>query len=73
MHWRTLQKILTHSEPPGYRQTQPRPQPKIGPYRERLQQILTAGSRPVPASSSTRPNVCGSGCGKLATQAATLR
>jgi transposase len=42
MHWRTLQKILTHSEPPGYRQTQPRPQPKIGPYRERLQQIMTA-------------------------------
>ena len=42
MHWSTLQKILTHSAPPGYRQTQPRPQPKIGPYRERIQQILMA-------------------------------
>src|ERR1039457_4114917 len=42
MHWSTLQKILTHSVPPGYRQTQPRPQPKIGPYRERIQQILMA-------------------------------
>ena len=42
MHWQTLEKILTHSEPPGYRQTQPRPQPKIGPYRERLRQILLA-------------------------------
>jgi transposase len=42
MHWSTLKKILTHSAPPGYRQTQPRPQLKIGPYRERIQQILMA-------------------------------
>src|SRR5208282_1007265 len=42
MHWSTLQKILTNSAPPGYRQSQPRPQPKIGPYRERIQQILMA-------------------------------
>ena len=25
MHWETLQKILQHSEPPGYRQSRPRP------------------------------------------------
>ena len=42
MHWSTLQKILTNSAPPGYRQSQPRPQPKIGPYRDRIQQILMA-------------------------------
>jgi transposase len=42
MHWSTLKKILTNSAPPGYRQTQPRPQLKIGPYRERIQQILMA-------------------------------
>ena len=24
IHWETLQKILTHSEPPGYRRTKPR-------------------------------------------------
>jgi hypothetical protein len=42
MHWSTLKKILTNTAPSSYHQTQPRPQPKIGPYRERLQQILTA-------------------------------
>ena len=26
MHWKTLKKILTHSEPPGYRLRQARPQ-----------------------------------------------
>jgi transposase len=40
MHWRTLRKILTHSEPPGYRQKQPRPKPKLGPYWGRIEQIL---------------------------------
>ena len=25
MHWRTLEKILAYSEPPGYRQTKPKP------------------------------------------------
>ncbi len=23
MHWQTLEKILTHSQPPGYRRTKP--------------------------------------------------
>ena len=32
MHWKTLKKILTHSEPPGYRLHQARPQQKLGPY-----------------------------------------
>ena len=36
MHWRTLRKILTHSEPPGYRQKQPRSKPKLGPYLGRM-------------------------------------
>ncbi len=40
MHWRTLRKILTHSEPPGYRQQQPRPRKKLGAFLERIQQIL---------------------------------
>jgi len=40
MHWRTLQKILHHSQPPGYRMERPRPQPKLGPYLERIEQIL---------------------------------
>lgn len=40
MHWRTLEKILQHSEPPGYRQCKPRPKPKVGAYQERIEQIL---------------------------------
>jgi transposase len=40
MHWRTLRKILTHSEPPGYRQSQPRARKKLGAYEGRIEQIL---------------------------------
>jgi transposase len=40
MHWRTLRKILHHSQPPGYRQKQPRPKLKIGPFLGRIEQIL---------------------------------
>ena len=40
IHWETLKKILTHSQPPGYRMKQERPQPKIGPYLGRIKQIL---------------------------------
>ena len=40
MHWKTLQKMLTHPEPPGYRQRKVRAQPKLGPYQERIEQIL---------------------------------
>jgi len=31
---------LEHSEPPGYRLKEPRPKPKIGPYLERIAQII---------------------------------
>lgn len=40
LHWKTLKKILEHSVPPGYRQKKPRPKLKIGPYVERIRQIL---------------------------------
>jgi transposase len=40
MHWTTLEKILTHSRPPGYRGRQPRKRPKLGPYLGRIRQIL---------------------------------
>ena len=47
MHWKTLQKILTHSSPPGYQRTKPIEKPKIGPFLERIKQILQA-DREVP-------------------------
>jgi len=38
--WDTLKKILAHPEPPGYRLKEARPKPKIGPYLERIAQII---------------------------------
>ena len=40
IHWDTLNKILQHSEPPGYRLSQPRSKRKIGPYLEIIDEIL---------------------------------
>jgi len=40
IHWDTLQKIEADSEPPGYRQSSPRPRPKLGPYLETIAQII---------------------------------
>jgi transposase len=39
IHWETLQKILTHTEPPGYRRTQPR-RSKLEPYLPIIHEIL---------------------------------
>lgn len=39
-HWSTLEKVLSHTEPPGYRQSESRPKKKIGPYLWRIKQIL---------------------------------
>lgn len=32
MHWTTLEKVLTHSEPPGHRRRREPEKPKIGPH-----------------------------------------
>ena len=40
LHWATLQKILTWSEPPDYQQTQPRAKPKLGPFLPLIHRIL---------------------------------
>ena len=40
IHWKTLEKILEHSAPPGYQKRKPRKRPKIGPFEERIRQIL---------------------------------
>jgi transposase len=44
---KTLQKILAHSEPPGYRQTVPRRKTKLGPYLPFIEEIL-CGDRNAP-------------------------
>jgi transposase len=40
VHWDTLQKILDHPEPPGYRRTAPRPRPKLEAFLPVIHQIL---------------------------------
>ena len=40
IHWDTLQKIETHSEPPGYRMGRALPKPKLGPYLDLIAQII---------------------------------
>ena len=40
MHWRTLEKVLAHPEPPPYRAPTPRARPKLGPYLDRISRIL---------------------------------
>ena len=42
IHWDTLQKILHHSEPPGYRRAAPRPKPELEPFLPTIHQILEA-------------------------------
>jgi transposase len=45
IHWDTLQKILDHPEPPGYRRTTPRARPKLDPFLPVIHQILEADKR----------------------------
>ena len=40
IHWKTLNKILSYSEPPGYQLKTDRVKPKIGPYHERIEEII---------------------------------
>jgi len=60
MHWRTLEKILAHSQPPGYRQSQPRKKPMIGPQIRRIDQWRRTTAS-CPRSSGTRPSGSGNG------------
>jgi hypothetical protein len=40
VHHTTLEKMLEHSGPPGYRREAAYSRPKIGPYEDRIRQIL---------------------------------
>ncbi len=40
MHYRTLEKVLSHSTIPGYRLKAPRSKPRLGPYCARIEQLL---------------------------------
>lgn len=40
MHWQTLEKILSHSKPPGYRMESARPRPKLDGHLEWIEGII---------------------------------
>ena len=46
IHRKTLEKILGNSTPPGYRMKKPRKRPKIGPFEDRIREILKEDKNP---------------------------
>jgi transposase len=40
LHWRTLEKMLSHVEPPGYRRQEKREQPVLGPHLAWIHEML---------------------------------
>jgi hypothetical protein len=68
--WETLKKILAYPEPPGYRLKEPRPKPKIGPYFERIAQIIEE-DKALPKNNATRPSGSMSACGGWGTGEST--
>ncbi len=40
--YKTLEKVLSHSEPPGYRRAAPYEEPKLGPFVARIEEILVS-------------------------------
>ncbi len=55
--WRTLEKILHHPEPPGYRQSTPRPKTKLGPYLAVIEQILASDRDAPPKQHHTSKRI----------------
>lgn len=57
LHWSTLEKILTHSEPPGYRGPAARDKPRLGPYLDRIREILEADKACPPKQRHTAKRI----------------
>ncbi len=45
LNFRTIQKILSHKEPPGYRRESPREKPKVGPLIPIIHEIIEADKK----------------------------
>ena len=57
LHWDTLQKILQHEEPPGYRKQQPREKPVLGPFLALIHEILEADKKAPPEQRHTAKRI----------------
>src|SRR5579871_911489 len=53
IHWKTLQKILSQPEPPGYRQSKPRAKKKLGPFLTVIEEILRQDQQAPPKQRHT--------------------
>ncbi len=53
----TLEKILSHPEPPGYRAAAPRPKPKLGPYFGVIDEILASDRDAPPKQRHTAKRI----------------
>ena len=62
LHWKTLDKILNHAEPPGYRQR--RPKPRLDPYLSTIHEILEQDKTSPPKNSGIRSSGSSIGCGR---------
>lgn len=56
--WHTLKKILAHAEPPGYRQSKPRPKRKLEPFLAIIQQILEDDRQAPKKQRHTARRIC---------------
>ena len=54
---KTLQKILAHTEPPGYRRSSVRPRTKLGPYLGVIEQILASDRDAPPKQRHTSKRI----------------
>ena len=57
IHWQTLAKILTHSEPPGYRLRKPRRKRKLEPFLPIIEEILKADRQAPPKQRHTSQRI----------------
>jgi len=55
--WRILEKILTNTEPPGYRTAAPRPKTKLGPYLGVISKILASDADAPPKQHHTAKRI----------------
>ena len=57
LHWDTLQKILRHVEPPGYRKQKDREKPVLGPFVAIIHEILEADKKAPPKQRHTAKRI----------------
>lgn len=57
LHWKTLEKILTHTEPPGYRKSKARTKQKIGPFLGIIEEMLRGDREVHPQQHHTAKRV----------------